>query len=253
MRHLIGITAAVALGGSAMAADLAVKAPAPVGNWTSCFVGGNVGGGWSRNATNDFFTSGGAVISTTQVDGGGLLYGGQVGCDYQFWGRWVVGVEGKFDNGPIKGLNSLESPFVTAPGGTVTYPDTMNTKLPWIATATARLGYSFVPRTMIYVRGGAAFTKDEMTITSSATAAPLFVATDNRTGWTIGTGLEHKWWPNLTGFVQYDYVNLGKSSLSFTTPGGGPGGALNFTGQVQSLMVGLNLRLYGGGPISSSY
>src|SRR5271165_987098 len=95
MRYLIGITAAAALGGSALAADLAVKAP-PVGysNWTSCYIGGNVAGGWSRNGTGDML--GVTGIGSVQVDGGGLNYGGQVGCDYQFSGRWVVGIESKF-------------------------------------------------------------------------------------------------------------------------------------------------------------
>lgn len=45
---------AVTIAGSAMAADLSVKAPAPFPerfNWTSCYVGGHIGGGFGRRTS----------------------------------------------------------------------------------------------------------------------------------------------------------------------------------------------------------
>jgi outer membrane immunogenic protein len=56
-KFLLGGAALIAMfAGSAMAADMPVKAPvlkAPppppvVYNWTGCYIGGNVGGGWAR-------------------------------------------------------------------------------------------------------------------------------------------------------------------------------------------------------------
>jgi outer membrane immunogenic protein len=246
MRHLIGITAAVALGGSAMAADMAIKAPPPVGygNWTSCYIGGNVAGGWSRTETSNVIAAGPAAgIGSIVIDGGGLLYGGQVGCDYQFSGPWVVGVEAKFDNGPIKGSNEFDFPFLSDKG---------DTKYSWLTTVTGRLGYATDPMTMIYLRGGAAFTKDEFVI-SAFSVQPLFFATDNRTGWTIGGGLEHKWWPNVSGTIEYQYVDFGSKNVAFTTLAGAPAGSLSFKSQIQTFMLGLNFHLFGGGPIVTKY
>ena len=51
----VGMLAAFAMTGTAFAADMApryTKAPPPpppvVYNWTGCYIGGNVGGGWER-------------------------------------------------------------------------------------------------------------------------------------------------------------------------------------------------------------
>jgi outer membrane immunogenic protein len=248
MRHLIGITAAVAFGGTAMAADLAVKAPPPIGygNWTSCYIGGNVAGGWSRTATDDFL--GVTGIGTTQIDGGGLLYGGQIGCDYQFMGAWIVGVDARFDNGPIVGNNSFDFPAPLTDRG--------DTKFPWIVTTAARLGYATDPQTMIYAKGGAAFTKLEMGIaalTPQGTAQPLYTASENRSGWLAGLGLEHKWWPNVSGIIEWNYIGLGAKGAGFSTvPGGVPVGTLNLHSQIQTFTLGLNFRLYGG-PVAAKY
>ncbi len=50
-----GMLAAIAMTGSAVAADMApryTKAPPPVPvavySWSGCYIGGNVGGGWER-------------------------------------------------------------------------------------------------------------------------------------------------------------------------------------------------------------
>jgi outer membrane immunogenic protein len=49
----VGLVVAVAMTGSAFAADMAPRytkaAPAPVVaySWTGCYIGGNVGGGWA--------------------------------------------------------------------------------------------------------------------------------------------------------------------------------------------------------------
>jgi outer membrane immunogenic protein len=257
MRHLIGITAAVALGGSAMAADMAVKAPGPVGygNWTSCYIGGNVAGGWSRNESSGVLSAA-TGISTITIDGGGLLYGGQVGCDYQFSGPWVVGVQGMLDNGPIVGNNSFAFPFTALGGGQQAYPFSGETHIPWVVTATARLGYATDPQTMLFVRGGAAFVKDEPTISvfgASPQPIPVFFATDNRTGWTIGGGLEHKWWPNISGTIEYSYMDFGTKSVAFTNLAGAPVGSLSFKSQVQTFMLGLNYRFGGFGPVVTKY
>src|SRR6266699_1853657 len=106
---LLGSAALVVLAicGPAWAADMPRKAPAatpavapaaPAVTWTGCYVGGNIGGGW---ALKDW-----ANPSTDLVVGGG-----QIGCDYQFAGSWVVGIQGMFDGADLKGdiFDSVDS------------------------------------------------------------------------------------------------------------------------------------------------
>ena len=85
------------------AADMAIKAPrpmiapAPVYSWTGCYVGAHVGWGRSRNGhhqTAQSFATAAGFAASGRVDSSGGLFGGQVGCNYQFAGSWVVGAQG---------------------------------------------------------------------------------------------------------------------------------------------------------------
>src|SRR5262245_9132681 len=82
----------------AMAADLArpvYKAPPPpvyVFSWTGCYFGGNVGGLWvSKDFTGPVFGQ------TFSADGSSWVAGLQAGCNYQFAGGWVVGIQADYD------------------------------------------------------------------------------------------------------------------------------------------------------------
>src|SRR6266511_5720156 len=106
MRNLLlGTVAVVALiAGPANAADLAVRAPAPAYkapppvvtyyNWTGCYVGGHVGGLWARKdwtlAPPD------PAFALGSHDADSWLGGVQAGCDYQFAGGFVVGIQGDY-------------------------------------------------------------------------------------------------------------------------------------------------------------
>jgi outer membrane immunogenic protein len=108
----IAITAVAAFTGSAVAADMPVKARyiAPVAtayNWTGCYVG--AGGGYGMwNQDNQAFNAAGVALELQHTDGGRGWFGtGQVGCDYQFAPKWVVGAFGDFDVSDIKGTMTL--------------------------------------------------------------------------------------------------------------------------------------------------
>ena len=78
--------------GSAMAADLPVKAPAapvPAFSWTGCYIGGHIGAVISDDQLTSIFGNTHSFSST------GFVGGGQIGCDYQFATGWIVGVEGQ--------------------------------------------------------------------------------------------------------------------------------------------------------------
>src|ERR1700704_5986411 len=115
-KFLTGSIAAIAMAAAvpALAADMAPrysKAPmAPpviVYNWTGCYIGGNVGGGRGPALPTQNPQGGGAGIVPNNNFGvsdgnGSVIGGGQIGCDYQFAGNWVVGIQGMADFGDIR-------------------------------------------------------------------------------------------------------------------------------------------------------
>jgi outer membrane immunogenic protein len=183
---LIGL---MALAGSAAAADLARRAPAPyyppapayvAYNWTGFYVGLN-GGGAFGSSTWD---------STGSRDISGGLVGGTIGYNYQ-WGQAVFGVEGDIDWASISGsTNNL------CPAGCRT-SDT------WLSTVRGRIGYA-ADRFMPFVTGGAAFGDIRASTPGFATAS------GTNAGWTLGGGLEMAVTQNWTAKVEYLYVDLGK-------------------------------------------
>src|SRR4051812_50220006 len=104
---VISIAAIAAFTGSAIAADMApryAKAPPPapvtVYNWTGCYVGGNVGGGWAR--TDQTRVSGLGVLFPADYGSSGnsqVIGGGRIGGGYQFAGNLVGGVQGSDEFG----------------------------------------------------------------------------------------------------------------------------------------------------------
>jgi outer membrane immunogenic protein len=99
MRSIIALAFTAALGNTATAADMPVKAPpapAPVYMWTGCYIGGNIG--WAQVSTRfeDRFGEDDGRLSKS-----GFAGGGQIGCDYQFASNWVFGVQGMFDGADI--------------------------------------------------------------------------------------------------------------------------------------------------------
>ena len=242
---------AVAFASTAMAAavagaaDLAVKAPVvtpPVVlyNWTGCYVGGHVGGGFTDDtATNRFGNS-------SSRDSSGFLGGGQIGCNYQFASKWVVGAEGQ---GAWTSLKTTKAGTVIFPSQGVTVPSQSTVDNDFLASVTARLGYSFADPWLFYVKGGAAWTNEKV---DSAFIAPLGTVgagtavdpstSTTRTGWTVGPGLEWAFARNWSATVEYDYYNFGGKSLVATAPGSPSVSIANFKDAIQAVTVGVNYR-----------
>ena len=164
-RILLAALAMTALGSaSALAADMppAYKAApmfvAPPPTWTGCYIGGNIGGAFGNASAS---TAGGEVSG----DGSGFAGGGQVGCDYEFGGGFVIGARELFD----WTSNSKSGTFpVTAFGG---LPASVDFNNQWFDTLTARLGYAVVPNVLFYFQGGGAWahTTTSVTVISGGT------------------------------------------------------------------------------------
>jgi outer membrane immunogenic protein len=225
---------ALTVAGPCFAADLAFKAPAaPVPfSWTGCYVGGHIGGAISDDK----------IRSSGDFNSAGFVGGGQIGCDYQFAG-WVVGAEGR---AAWSSLSSNTAGRVTFPAAGVTVPTQFTVSNDFLASATARVGYSFANRWLFFVRGGAAWTREKAdnAFTMPAGTSPLApVAVDpsgtmTRTGWTAGTGIEWAFSPHWSASLEYSYYDFGDNAFTLTGPISGVTGSLK--DRIHTVTTGVN-------------
>jgi outer membrane immunogenic protein len=204
-KFAIAITAVAAFTGSAIAADMPVKAPAaPVPvvramSWTGCYVG--VGGGYGMYNqdisadTSSFFTSG---TETVTLGGRGWFGTGQVGCDYQFAPQWVIGAFGDYDLSSITG-----------------HIYEVDEKLSSSWAVGGRVGYVIMPNLLGYVSGG--YTQAHFdAILACAGCSNNLIDAHNYSGWFLGTGYEYglTWAsPNLFWKTEYRFSSYNKDTL----------------------------------------
>src|SRR5215831_1783339 len=106
MKHIIrigiAVTAWLAVTLAAQGADVGRVptyyrgfTPQPVMMWTGCYIGLNIGGGWSQATFVDPVAGGLGGVSS-----GGVIGGAQAGCDYQM-GQFVFGIQVMADGADI--------------------------------------------------------------------------------------------------------------------------------------------------------
>jgi outer membrane immunogenic protein len=218
-RRILSGTAVLALmaAAPAFAADLAVKAPAIAPpapfSWTGCYIGGHVGGVFSEDKNTNL--SG----ATASYGSSGFAGGGQIGCDYQFAAGWVAGVEGR---AAWTSLKNTRAASVTSLTTGITVPSQYTLSNDFLASATARLGHTFADRWLIYVRGGAAWTREKVddAFTTPGGIAVDPSATRTRNGWTAGTGVEWAFAPHWSANVEYNYYDFGNDGTRLTSATG---------------------------------
>jgi outer membrane immunogenic protein len=228
MRFKLALLAAVASFGMAQAASAAdlparpvYKAPvmAPAFSWTGFYLGPHIGGAWS---TSDWSFPG--FGTEASIDSSGFIYGGQVGWNYQFSNRIVIGIEGDFTGTTLD--DSVTGCFATA-GATCT------SKVDWTALLTGRLGYAF-DRSLLYVKGGGAWAKFKYETTDPVLGFDS--ASETRSGWTIGGGWEYAFLPNWSAKVEYNFLDFGDDNVNFATFNE------NIKNEIHQVKVGLNYR-----------
>jgi outer membrane immunogenic protein len=224
MRKLLLSGAAVgALGMPAMAADVApaykIPVPIPAYNWSGCYVGGDVGGGWGSqgvlNTSPVGFEFPPAVLSqapaNTVVTGGSLIGGGHIGCNYQWTPLLVIGVEGDYSGMSLNATGHAESLFAraAAPGGGITWSSRFDS----IATVRGRIGFALTPNTLVYLTGGGAWGRASYSSTDVFFFGCPNCATtsfsNTASGLVLGGGLE--WAPWSSNWIvrgEYLYYSL---------------------------------------------
>jgi outer membrane immunogenic protein len=227
-RLLAGAAIAAIMTGSAFAADMPLKAPPPVlaYDWSGFYIGGVIGGAWTRTDSSDPGLGligtlvGVPVIQTT--DNSGFIGGVEGGDRYQF-GKLVVGWEADIVWSDNNNSTSVSS-FSPVPAlFTLSRAITANTK--WQGTATSTLGIAH-DRWLIYGKAGVAWAKTDFTdnwvlniAVPGGGAIPLFTGTgttsnSSQIGWTVGTGVEWAIWNNWSVKAEYDYLDFGQKTVA---------------------------------------
>jgi outer membrane immunogenic protein len=188
----------------AMAADLPLKVPPPVGyNWTGCYVGLSVGtnsgrtDGYRSAAGSTFTEFGGpqppippGLNITDNFNLSGMMGGAQVGCNYQFAGGWVIGFEGDWSVTNKEGQSQINQ--VTAAAINAFRSDTFALQERWLGTARVRLGYAVTDKWLWYVTGGGAWAKiDASEWTLQPNIGAKWMQSNWVSGWTVGVGTEY--------------------------------------------------------------
>lgn len=215
------IAAASTITQIAFAADLPVKAPAPAplaSNWTGFYIGGDIGGAWSRNTGTWSPLPSELAFGAFGISGGnggnGFIGGFHAGYNWQFAPTWVAGIEGDWSwtkaRGSFSQVWSADPPPGSGPVGSFT---SMSSTLDWLASVRGRLGFIVMPNLMAYATGGVAWGKFDYAgnnfngVTYRTSAA----ISSTQTGYVVGGGLEWGLTNNWLLRGEYLYYRLNGS------------------------------------------
>jgi outer membrane immunogenic protein len=232
---------------TAFAADMPLKAAAPVAlyDWSGIYLGGVVGGAWGTNDIADpGFSSVGLFVPTVQsTTSSGFIGGVEGGSRYQF-AKLVVGWEADITWGNLNGTSN------TGFGGPFTgVSRSLTSDTSWTATATSTVGVAH-NNWLLYGKAGVAWANTSYTDNWTVLGAPLFSGTgsDNRVGWTVGTGVEWAAWQNWSIKAEYDYLDFGTRNVAIngSSPffgGVGLSSIISDSNHINQFKAGLNYHI----------
>jgi outer membrane immunogenic protein len=234
---------------AAQAADMALKAPpppAPVYSWTGFYIGGEVGGeGMRQSATTNPFPSPGFgappilgaglrgfgnLPTSHSLNASGAFGGLYAGYNWQTAPNFLLGVEAHFD-WLHRGVNNNQTVFETfsAPPPGPAFNMLVSASNNWIASARARAGWvtGSNGQGLLYVTGGAAWTRTNYSATDTGLVTPQTILnfssvgstiswSNTRTGYAIGVGGE--WMLTQHWLLRAEYVHYGFAGSSATLP-----------------------------------
>jgi outer membrane immunogenic protein len=224
-------------------------------------------------------TGGGIVNLTTALANNAgstaVTAGGQGGCDLQIARNWVIGaqLDGAWTH--LSGSQGINASTGLSEQGHIDLTANALIKADILATATGRIGYAVNYDDiagLFYLKGGAAFVNyDTYNITGNnavTTCADAVFTTGcksfntannpfnftapstNRWGWTIGLGTEWVVDGNWSIFGEWDYLNFGTHSVTFTDVNAGSS-QLSVKQTINELKLGINYRF--GNPLPQQY
>jgi outer membrane immunogenic protein len=229
-KHLLTSAAVLALSaGAAFASDLPThKAPPPpplpaAFSWTGCYVGLHAGGDFGHsNWRNEFG-------DTVGMNTDGAIGGGQVGCNYQMNNNFVIGGEAEIWASGLTGTTSRPD------GEGVEH---FKTRSDVAGDLALRGGYA-IDRALIFGKVGVAMADYEYSIAYPSGLGESAHAT--HTGLLLGLGLEYALDMHWSIKGEYDYIDWGDGSSTFSGPGGPAFGA-SFKNEENIVKAGANYR-----------
>jgi outer membrane immunogenic protein len=188
---LLGAAVMLASATVGHAADLDFMPPPelrPSLPWEGAYAGGLLTGGFLDSSYTP------SDAADPELAGDGIMGGFVAGYNWQF-NHLVVGIEADASYGKIDAKNSI---------------DEVEYKIPWLATARARLGYA-MDDTLIYGTAGVGVMEGRMFL-------PEFGEKDKKThlGFVIGGGIEQAFSENLRGRIEYIHGNFENKVYEFT-------------------------------------
>jgi outer membrane immunogenic protein len=236
---------------TANAADMPLKAPppppAPIANWSGCYLGLNAGA-MVGDDHYDQSMAGGFLIPpdifldpannsqlnhSNRPNPASFTGGGQIGCNQQT-GTWVWGVEADIDGASRQSTTTNFGPAGPFAGGGAllasSHTEQVTRDADWYSTFRARVGYTVTPTWLIYATGGLAVGEIKTSTNVQFGADQAFLSsfgftgsqTVTRTGWTVGAGTEWALGSNWSVKAEYLFLDFGSFTyLSACTSGAG--------------------------------
>jgi outer membrane immunogenic protein len=266
MKHVIRATLAAAAVAAPLAAEAAdiravrpvYKGPPPVAvyNWTGCYIGGQVGGQWTRWRADVLYPATAPVVGTARdfEDDGSFLYGGQIGCNWQPAGTiFVVGLEADVAGRSNDSFGGQVFRFAAPATDHFDATGKIGTQ----AALRLRLGLTF-DRLLVYVAGGpswADFTASTLLVRDGVGTFDAAVR-DTRSGWNVGFGGEYAFGNNVTLGLEYRYTEYGWFNYDVAA-GGFPFAFAAFTGGASGIRThDIRLRFnyqFNVGPLAARF
>jgi opacity protein-like surface antigen len=236
-------------------------------SWAGPYLGINVGYSAGKSKTDTVFsdaTAGSPLFATgSSYNVNGIIAGFQGGYNWMASNWLVAGIEADIQLSTQNTTptficpGAICNPAIGDPAPVAASLDRAH-KLDWFATVRGRLGAAVTPGTMMYLTGGLAVAEIKTAGTVSGFSSGVddngnpivtpvgigFYEHRTKAGWTAGAGLEAHLSGNLTGKVEYLYLDFGRVSTAATNPLNSTPLAINFDSRVtnQIVRVGLNYK-----------
>ena len=197
-----------------------VASTASAQDWQGFYVGAHTGYTWGEADQPWGAVGGPFVLDQDSAPVEGWIYGIQGGYNFDLGSTWLLGLEAQGtwgdregdDNGSAGDVNGVE----------------INSE--W--SIRARGGYLFTPSLLFYLTGG--YVSMDVDATSPLDGS----VNENIEGWTYGAGLEHRFGPHWSGFIEYRHDEMDEERFSFPLEGYDEG----ITPDTDTLRVGVNYR-----------
>jgi outer membrane immunogenic protein len=217
---LLSTVAAMAMAGSALAADLPSRkappvayVPPPAFTWTGFYLGVHGGYDWQDVRETGLF--GGLAFYNYGWKASGPVGGGHAGFNWQV-NQFVFGMEGDVDAVGVRS-NTNGNPFFLPFFG---FANNVNWRTQVGGSIRGRIGWAW-DRVLLYGTGGVAFMNFRLTENFPGVLfGPGEVFNTTRTGLTVGGGLEYAFTNNWLARVEYRYSDFGTyNNASVFIPG----------------------------------